>query len=219
MQAESAAGIGRLPGQTTESFRTRTTDNPDALLVQKAQEGDVDAFERLVERYERTVYAIVARMIPSRDDAEDLAQEVFLQAWKSIRRFRGDAQFGTWLHTITVNATLKRIQWLKRRDALSLDDPELGLWEHVADDSGNGPLDVACSAEARQAVQKALAKLSDNHRMAVVLHYFEDYSCDEIAAMMQCSVGTVWSRLHYACKKLKADLGTFQASLAEQVET
>lgn len=207
-----------MPGHTTESLGTLSTDTRDALLVKQAQEGDADAFGQLVRRHERSVYAIASRMTASQDEAEDVTQEVFVQAWKSICRFRGDSQFSTWLHTIAVNATLKRLHYLRRRRTLSTDDPNLGLAEKISGDSLNEPLDKAFSAHTKEAVRRALSRLSDNHRMAVTLHYFEDYNCDEIARMMRCSVGTVWSRLHYACRKLKVELASAEAAGVEQTK-
>jgi len=201
-----------LPGSGRESERTGETDGQETYLVRQARQGDVACFGELVHRHERAVYAVVARMLPSRDEADDLVQEVFLAAWKGIGRFRGDAKFGTWLHTIAVNATLRRLKSLSRSSAASLDDPDAGLGDQISGDPGDGPLEQVCCAEDRAAVRSALQKLSDNHRMVVVLYYYEQYTCDQIARVMGCSVGTVWSRLHYACKRLKVELDGLRAA-------
>ncbi len=184
----------------------RQPEESDAALVHKARSGDLNSFGELVRRHERTVQGIVTRMIPSSDDAEDVVQEVFVSAWQGLQRFRGDARFSTWLHTIAVNATLKRIRQMRRHGQVSLDDPESGAAERLAADAAGQPFEQAVSAEEKAAVRRALQNLSDNHRMTVVLYYFEEHPCEEIARMMGCSVGTVWSRLHYACKKLKQEL-------------
>lgn len=199
-----------MPGQTTESARTQKIQNLDSELVRRAKDGDVNAFGELVRLYERTVYNLVSRMVRSRDEVDDLAQEIFLQAWRSIKSFRGDARFSTWLHTIAVNATLKKLEWLRRRESASLDDPQFGLAEQISDKSTMTPFDEVCASEQKDAVQRAIDELSDHHRLAVILHYFEDMPCEEIARVMNCSVGTVWSRLHYACKKLKSELAGMQ---------
>ncbi len=206
----NSEGIGRLPGQTTESVRTTKTESQDSDLVRRAKDGDVAAFGQLVRLHERTVYGVVSRMVRSKDEVDDLAQEIFLQAWRSIGKFRGDSRFSTWLHTIAVNATLKKLEWLRRRESVSLDDPDTGLWEQIPNSSSGTPFDQVCSSEQKAAVGRAIDSLSDHHRLAVVLHYFEDMPCYEIAEIMNCSVGTVWSRLHYACKKLKDELTDLQ---------
>jgi RNA polymerase sigma-70 factor (ECF subfamily) len=194
------------------SAGTRQPEEADAALVQKARSGDLESFGELVRRHERTVQGIVTRMIPSPDDAEDVVQEVFVSAWQGLQRFRGDARFSTWLHTIAVNATLKRIRQMRRHGQVSLDDPESGTAERLAADAAGQPFEQAVSAEEKAAVRRALQNLSDNHRMTVVLYYFEEHPCEEIARMMGCSVGTVWSRLHYACKKLKQELRDIRGS-------
>lgn len=200
------AGNGRLPGQTTESARTLQLEDQEQALIRGAREGDVACFGELVRRHERTVYSVVARMMRSRDETDDLVQEVFVSAWRAIGSFRGEANFGTWLHRIAVNATLKRLESLKRRDSLSLDDPGLGIGDQLSASGDDGPLESVLTLEQKEAVRRSLDALSERHRMTVVLYYFEQCSCDEIARVMECSVGTVWSRLHYACKKLKGEL-------------
>lgn len=195
-----------MAGHIAQSLRTVATDEQERLLIQKARAGDVACFGGIVKRYERAVHAIVQRMMGPREDVADVVQEVFLAAWRGLGGFRGDARFGTWLHTITVNATLKRLKILKRSEYVSIDDEENGFEDRLVSNSSLEPFEALCSKEERSAVHQALDALSENHRMAVVLYYFEGYSCDEISLMMNCSVGTVWSRLHYACKKLKTFL-------------
>lgn len=199
-------GLKLLPGQTAQSLRTVTPDEHERLLIQKARTGDVTCFGEIVKRYERAVHAIVQRMMGPREDVADVVQEVFLAAWRGLGGFRGDARFGTWLHTITVNATLKRLKALKRSEFVSIDDEENGFEDRLVASNTHEPFEALCSSEERLAVRRALGRLSDSHRMTVVLYYFEGYSCDEISQMMNCSVGTVWSRLHYACRKLKSCL-------------
>ncbi|MHB0913736.1 MAG: RNA polymerase sigma factor [Armatimonadota bacterium] len=166
----------------------------DIGLVRRAQAGDASAFGDLVELHQRAVYGIVSRMVP-RDEVDDLVQEAFVAAWRSIGRFRGDAKFSTWLHTIAVNTTLKRVREMKRKYAVSLDD---GLYEVASSER--------LPDERNEEVRRAVDALPEKQRIVVVMHYFEQYSCEEIAAVLRCSVGTVWSRLHYACKKLHLEL-------------
>lgn len=181
-------------------------DDADLGLVLRAQSGDASAFGELVDRYERPVYGIVSRMVHTRDDVDDIVQDVFVSAYKSIRGFRRDARFSTWLHTIAVNTTLKRLKVMKRNSHLSIDDPEYGIADTMEAENSPSPLGSLQDREQNEAVRRAIDCLPDKQKIVVVLHYFEDHSCEEIASMLECSVGTVWSRLHYACKKLKSEL-------------
>lgn len=172
----------------------------------KAKRGDVSAFGDLVESHQRSVYSIVSRIITNRDDVDDVVQEVFVLAYQSMRGFRQEARFSTWLHSIAVNTSLKHLNKMKIRQAVSIDDPDTGLAETLSSGSGDSVESKALDREQNQAVRKAVESLPDKHRAVVVLHYFEGYSCDEIAGILNCSVGTVWSRLHYACKKMRGRL-------------
>ncbi|MDO8589279.1 MAG: sigma-70 family RNA polymerase sigma factor [Armatimonadota bacterium] len=177
----------------------------DIELVKLCAKGDVDAYAELVSRHQRAVYGIVSRMVQRRDDVDDLVQDVFVLAYRSIGSFRGDSSFSTWLGAIAVNTTLKYMKRAKNRQALSIDDPETALGEVLA--AGGPSPEDAVQARARDAaVRKAIDSLPDKQRAVVILHYFEDCTCEEIAKMLRCSVGTVWSRLHYACKKLRGQL-------------
>ena len=178
----------------------------DLDLVLRAQSGDAAAFGELVDRHKRLVYGIVSRMVSNRDDADDLAQDVFVTAYRHIGSFRRDAKFTTWLHTVTVNTTLKRLKKMKRQSTISIDDPDTGLESVISAEDEPSPMESLQDKQRLEAVQAAVNSLPDKHRIVVVMHYFEQYSCDEIAAALKCSVGTVWSRLHYACKKLQKEL-------------
>lgn len=178
----------------------------DLSLVLRTQAGDVSAFGELIERHQRTVYGIVSRMVSSRDDADDLVQDVFVSAYRAIGSFRRDAKFSTWLHTISVNTTLKRLRKMKRQSTVSIDDPLTGLAATMRSEKDPSPTDSLHERERDEAVRRAIDSLPDKQRVVVVMHYFEQYSCEEIAAIQKCSVGTVWSRLHYACNKLRGEL-------------
>ncbi|MHB0998344.1 MAG: RNA polymerase sigma factor [Armatimonadota bacterium] len=185
----------------------------DLALVRRAQAGDTAAFGDLIERHQRAVYGVVSRMVTSRDDVDDLAQDIFISAYKSIGSFRGDARFSTWLHTIAVNTTLKRMKSLKRGNAMSLDDADNGLAATLPDDGVLSPSESLQKSARDESVRKAIDTLPDKHKMVVVMHYFEHNSCEEIAEILGCSVGTVWSRLHYACRKLKGEFRRLELDL------
>jgi len=181
-------------------------EEADAELVAKAKTGDVGAFGELVRRYSRTVYGVVSRMTGNPDDVDDIAQEVFVRAYRSIASFRGDAEFSTWVYRIAVNTTIKLMKKIKTRQASSIDDPDTGLGEMLMADESDRPERIAERRARNEALRQAVQELPEKHRTVVVLHYFENLACEEIARVLGCSVGTVWSRLHYACKKLQGVL-------------
>jgi len=174
-------------------------------LVERAAKGDAEAYGELVREHQQRVFALVYRFVDSRDDAEDVAQQVFVQAYRSLPSFRGQSKFSTWLYRIAVNAALRQSQTVVRHRHQSIDDPESVLADTLASDNGS-PQDCAERSEVSAQVRKAVMELPDKHRAVVVLHYFEGMTCDQIAELVGCGVGTVWSRLHYACTKLKDSL-------------
>lgn len=168
--------------------------------------GSVEAYGELVSRHQRAVYSVVSRIARDRDDVDDLVQDVFVLAYRSIHSFRGDSSFSTWLGAIAVNTTLKHVKRRKTRQAVSIDDPDTGLGDVLVASDQPSPEDAAEARMRSDAVRKAIDSLPEKQRTVVMLHYFEDLTCEEIAARLRCSVGTVWSRLHYACKKLRGQL-------------
>ncbi len=189
----------------------------DAPLVRRAAAGDRTAFRELFERYQRPIAALVGRMVSSPDDVDDILQETFLRAWKGLPRFRGDAQFSTWLYRIAVNTAIKYRGRRRNETAplvsLTMDEETgLGGLESLPADAGSDPLrggdpfQAAQKQEQEQVIRRAVQALPEKQRSVVLLHYFEGRSCEEISGMVGCSLGTVWSRLHYACKRLKGVL-------------
>ena len=187
--------------------------NSDLELVLRVQAGELSAFGELIDRHQRAVYGIISRMVSSRDDADDLVQDVFVSAYSAIGSFRRDAKFSTWLHAIAVNTTLKRLKKMKRQSAVSIDDPEIGLADTIRAEDDPPPDESLQNREQNEAVRRAIDSLPDKQRIVVVMHYFEQHSCEEIAVILKCSVGTVWSRLHYACKKLRGELTWLEEGL------
>jgi RNA polymerase sigma-70 factor (ECF subfamily) len=178
-------------------------EETDAGLVAKAQDGDVGAFGELLRRYSRTVYGVVSRMVANPDDVDDIAQDVFVRAYRSIRTFRRESGFSTWVYRIAVNTTIKEMKRIKTRQGSSIDDPATGLADILVSPEAGRPEKIAQRKARSEALRAAVLALPEKHRTVVVLHYYENLACDEIARVLQCSVGTVWSRLHYACKKLQ----------------
>jgi len=183
------------------------------LLVRQAQAGDVRAFEELVTLYQDKVYNLSYYLAGNYTDAQDLAQEVFVKAYTSLGSFRQDADLGTWLHRITVNLWLNIRRRQKNSRVFSLDDPvQTGEGEITrtvaAVDPAGDPVEVLEIQELQERVQKALLSLPEEFRTVLVLREMEDYSYDDIAEAMQCSLGTVKSRLNRARQALKEKISS-----------
>jgi len=179
----------------------------DAELVQAALAGDRDAFGELVERYQDRLFNTVLRLLGSRDDASDVVQEAFVQAFVKLESFRGEAQFYTWLYRITMNRALSYRRDGRRRSRQR--GPVVSI-EAVKDMAGDEPVDRNPGPEAQlidreqvEAVQSALLKLSDEHRQILVLREMEGCCYETIADILQLPVGTVRSRLFRARLVLK----------------
>ncbi|HET6386599.1 MAG TPA: sigma-70 family RNA polymerase sigma factor [Armatimonadota bacterium] len=202
--------MARMQVLPLRAFQSATEHAPDADardLVRSACSGDLKAFEELVLESQAAVTGVVSRIIERPEDVDDVVQDVYIQAFQHLRSFRGESRFSTWIHRIAVNTALKRLKQMRRKANISLDDPDTGLAETLESDPAEAPPDVLLKHEREHAVREAVSELSEKHRIVVTLRYFDDYSCEEIAAMLGCSVGTVWSRLHYACRQLRTRLG------------
>lgn len=204
-QSSHAMKAAVMNGETFLDKHISEFRDPDADLIKACQSGDIESFGVLVERHQRAIRSLISRMV-SQDDVEDMLQEVFIQAFTHLNRFRGDSSFKTWLHRIAVNQTLKKIGHAKRRRNIRLELDEQIAAETIAQDPNLQPENVAEREQQAQWIQKCVEKLPPKQRLVVVMRYYEDHSCEEIAEILGCSVGTVWSRLHYACKALKQNL-------------
>ena len=184
----------------------------DARLIRKLRERDERAFREMVEEYGDRVFNLTYRMLGNREEAEDLAQEVFITVFKSIDSFRGDAKLSTWLYRITANHCKNRIKYLARRhdrQRTELDDriegspdgPALG-----APRSSPRPDVQLEGAELEQTLQQAIAALDEDQRILVILRDVEDLSYEEICAITELPDGTVKSRLHRARMALRKKL-------------
>lgn len=199
----------RIGAAATEAETARHVGfHGDAELARRAAEGDASAFSLLVARYQRPMAALVSRMARNSDDVDDIVQELFLRAWRGLPRFRGESQFSTWLYRIAVNTAIKHKGKIKTETlhAFPAEDLAGGL-EQVSASDDSDPYQVAQRAEREQRLRQAVLRLPEKQRTVVHLHYFDGKSCEEISQIVGCSVGTVWSRLHYACKRLRSVLG------------
>jgi RNA polymerase sigma-70 factor (ECF subfamily) len=171
----------------------------DDRLIERSRRGDLDAFDQLVASYYRQVYAVTRRLSPGPDDAADIAQEVFLAAWRQIGQFHGRASFRTWLHAIALRQCAASARSARGRPA-SLDDP--GAREPS---SSEGPSMQALLERREQdaALHAAVHTLPRAQREAVVLHYFGGLTCAETAAAIGISAGAVMTHLFRARKSLR----------------
>jgi RNA polymerase sigma-70 factor (ECF subfamily) len=173
-------------------------------LVEQSRSGDLNAFDRLVERHYAGVYAVARRLSPSPDDAADVAQEVFLAAWKQIRGFHRRASFRTWLHAICVRQCALSVRAIRNRPA-SFDDREASLPEPVDPDAPSLE-SLFERREREEALHAAIHTLPRAQREAVVLHYFGNLTCAETAAVMGISAGAVMTHLFRARQSLRGSL-------------
>lgn len=182
-------------------------------LVARCQSGDRAAFRQLVEQYERRVFNIIVSVMGDLTEADDIAQEVFLKVYRSLPTFRGGSQFSVWLYRVTVNQCL---DWLKRRRrrpaVVSLDrlvDQSEGDLDFLFKDASPDATETLDEARLQQAIHAALNTLTPDHRVVIVLKDLEGRSQEEIAAILDCPVGTVKSRLTRAREALKERLRPF----------
>jgi len=198
------------PVTTPESGTPVATLEGD--LVRKARRGDLNAYDELVKRYQERIYATIYHMTSNHEDANDLAQESFIKAYQALKSFKGGSSFYTWLYRIAVNKTINFLKQRKNKYHLSLNDLDFNA-EHdpdlVALVSDKTPLRDAGLAELQKKLNEALLKLSEPHRMVVVLHDVQGVSHDEIAEIMGCNIGTVRSRLFYARQELQGHLAEY----------
>ena len=197
--ARQAAGIGEATAgdmYAATDWRSRPMGQPsDEFLARRAQAGDIDAFATLVERYQRTVVSLAYRMLDDAQEAEDVAQDVFIRAYQSLGRFDPSRRFFSWLYSIAVNRCLS-VRARPQPGSLA-DEAELAL-----PDLGFSPEQHATHGETRAAIQRAIAALPEHERALVALHYGADLSYEEIAATMQLPLSTVKTRLFRARRRL-----------------
>jgi RNA polymerase sigma-70 factor, ECF subfamily len=190
----------------------------DRALLARAQQGELAAFEKLVERYSQRVYNLALRMTGSADDAQEIVQDAFLSAYQNLKSFRGDAAFGSWVHRIAANFALMR---LRHRKVVSDAEGELE-GELAAGDGGALPTfplsqfgkradDQALDHELRTAIERAVNALPDAYRAAFVLKDVEGLSYEEIAEATHESIPAVKSRLHRARLALRQAIQEFYA--------
>lgn len=208
-----------LPGQMELERVAAAATHGDARptaeeqFIERLQAGDALAFDHLVEERSGDIYALLYRLTEDAEEARDLTQETFLQAFRSIGRFRGDADLRTWLYRIAINQTRNRWRWWRRRrrdKTVSLETKSaadgLTLGATLADSNQRDPEQLALAREREQTLLSALRALARPFREAVILRDIKGLSYEEVAATLEISVGTVKSRLSRGRAELRRRL-------------
>ena len=181
----------------------------DHRLVAQAQAGDQQAFEMLVQQYQRRVYGVAFGMLHNAEDAMDVTQEAFIKVHRYLGRFKGTSSFFTWLYRITVNLCIDHLRRQTKAHTVDYDD----ALDHG--DEGDGVLPWSADhdpgrtlerKELRAQIEQALSKLSPNHRAVIVMREVEGLSYTEMADVMECSKGTIMSRLFHARRRMQVAL-------------
>ena len=173
----------------------------ETQLIARAQQGDEQAFAALFEAHKRRVYSLCLRMLGNPTEAEDLTQEAFLQLFRKIATFRGESAFSTWLHRLSVNVVLMHLR-KKGLNQISLDETENSQGEPIKRDYGDDDRRLVGSID-RIGLNRAIAELPPGYRTVFILHDVEGYEHNEIAEIMNCSIGNSKSQLHKARLKLR----------------
>ncbi len=180
------------------TYQTSELQDEDLLLVQRFANGDPTAFDALVQKYRRQVYAVARRFTRNHEEADDLAQETFVKVYQSIAGFRQESSFRTWLLRITTNLALnvQKSGRVSKDSGAEVDDEICDL---------NPPaLQGILEAERQQALQRAIAQLPPKQRQTLLLKTYRDLTCEEVATVMNCSVGTVKANIFNGLKRLKS---------------
>jgi RNA polymerase sigma-70 factor (ECF subfamily) len=175
------------------------TSSTDSEIIEEAQAGDLRAFETLYRKHEHLVYRTALAILGNSQSAEEVLQDCFLRAYKHLHRLNGEPSVSPWLHRVAVNLCYSRL----RRNYLSrMTVPLESLSNRLFPSLGPSPEESTQDSEISAAIQRGIASLDLKHRSVVVLYYLQEFSLEEVAYILDCPVGTVKSRLHYARKEL-----------------
>lgn len=172
---------------------------PALALLERCRQGDAEAFAQLVAGQQDYVYTLARRMLRDPDEAADLTQEVFVQVWRGLPEFRGEARFRTWLYRIVVNRGINRLRKLRRRPGTVSLDPQVA---NQLPGQQSDPHIEAWQSERRTLLWNQVDRLPDKYRLVLTLYYQHEMSCAEIAQILQAPIGTVKTHLHRARKAL-----------------
>ena len=194
-----------------ETTKPDLADVEERNLILSAKEGNVGAFELLVQRYDKKVFSIASMYVQSAEDAKDIYQEVFVRVYKGLRKFEGRSEFSTWLYRITTNVCLSHRAKNKKHVHASIDDGHdedeshgASFKETITDNQSTDQKMV--DSEISENVERALISLSPKQRMVFTLRHYEGHKLREIAEMMKCSEGTVKKYLFTATERMRSQL-------------
>lgn len=194
-----------LPTQA-ESDDERQANEYHVRLMMEVKQGDINAFEKIVEIHQGAVIGTVAKMLGDMGDAEDIAQQVFIRVWKSAARYEPSAKFTTWMFTITRNLVFNEMRRRQRKPSVSMDEREEEYNLHAPDESGLAPDQQVLENELVKAIDSAIQALPEKQRLAVILRRYEDRSYEEIGDVLGLSLPAVKSLLFRARAQLKENL-------------
>lgn len=181
-------------------------DDLEKILIDKAKQGNITAFEKLIISHEKTVYNVAYRMFNNEEDAKDISQEVFIKFYKSLNKFDGTSKISTWIHRITVNTCIDELRKRKGKEASSIDDVismDEGDLKKQYQNNSKTPEEKLISKEDTETLKEAINLLSENHKTLIVLRDIQGLSYLEIAEITGNSLGTIKSRLARARVQLK----------------
>ncbi len=184
-------------------------DTTEKLLIKKSKKGDIFAFEELINNYEKKAYNIAYRMMNNEEDAKDMTQEALIKIYKSIKSFREESTFSTWLYRIVTNVCLDELRRRKKMETIPLEintegDKGTIRFEIGADEET--PEDLYEQAELRQVILSMINSLKEDYRTVIILRDMQGFSYEEISIILGCSLGTIKSRINRARNALKDKL-------------
>jgi len=196
------------------SSKNKIKDLTDEELVELSKVSDERAYAELVSRYEQNIYNLALRITGNEEDASDILQETFIQAFKKLDSFRGDSKFSTWIYRIGTNYALMKKRKDKRDMSISLDRPILTgkgdeLPRQLTDDWTNTPFDILENKEVKEKLDKAISQLHPDYRLPLVLRDLNGLSNKEVSSILNISVPAVKSRVHRARLFLRESLGDY----------
>jgi RNA polymerase sigma-70 factor (ECF subfamily) len=190
--------------------RTEFNEADDLLLIEALREGSEGGYEQLIARFQQPVYMLALRLLGNQAEASDVVQEVFLKVFRSIGSFRGQSSLKTWVYRITVNEAHNARRWFFRhcRNEVELDNApeETRNWRDILPDASRSPFEMAVDSEQHVIIEAALSRINPIFRDAVVLRDIADLSYDEIAEVLNVSLGTVKSRILRGRDALRQEL-------------
>ena len=192
-----------------------TSGQEDKLLIEKYKLGEQWAFDRLVEKYSGRAYQIAYGVLGNKEDAEEVAQDVFVRIYRALPKFRGDSEFTTWMYRIAMNLARNKYRWNKSRGSqrnISIDAPLPGSDDGDSRridvlETGMNPEESVDLSEFERRAKEEIEQLPDLYREALVLRNVEEMSYEEIASLLGCKLGTIKSRIARAREELRKRLG------------